>query len=76
MYVSNVPKCGGSLDRFTNVQITRYVGTDFQLASHWTGHQPAVILSPVLYFQKISGGELLLLFMKYSNSLFHFSPLF
>ena len=29
-----------------------YVGTEFYLASHWTGDSPAVILSPV-YFQKI-----------------------
>ena len=29
-----------------------YVGTEFYLASHWTGDLPAVILRPV-YFQKI-----------------------
>ena len=31
----------------------RYVGTEFSLASHWTGDLPAIILSPV-YFQKIN----------------------
>ena len=31
----------------------RYVGTEYYLAGHWTGDLPAVILSPVLYFQKI-----------------------
>ena len=30
----------------------QYVGTEFYLASHWTGDLPAVILSSV-YFQKI-----------------------
>ena len=29
------------------------VGTEFYLARHWTGDQPAVFLSPALYFQKI-----------------------